>query len=67
MILISMTKIHFYRRLLKFLQSKISTILYSTGDRGMANLALLQAEALACGSELANVPNVRRLLLHGLS
>ena len=31
------------------------------------NLALLQAEASACGLELANVPNVRWHLLHGLS
>jgi hypothetical protein len=31
------------------------------------NLALLQAEASACGFGLANVPNVRWLLLHGLS
>jgi len=30
-------------------------------------LALLQAEASACGLELANVPNVRWHWLHGLS
>jgi len=31
------------------------------------NLAFLQAEASAREVELANVPNVRWLLLHGLS
>jgi len=31
--------------------------------RGGKNLALLQAEASACVSELANVPNVRWLFL----
>jgi hypothetical protein len=31
------------------------------------DLALLQAEASACGFGLANVPNVRWHLLHGLS
>jgi len=31
------------------------------------NLALLQAEVSACVLELANVPNVRWHLLHGLS